>query len=41
MLELSFLSYLIFATNIGVLSIYITMKQDKNEKKSEINLDFS
>lgn len=30
MLELSFMSYLIFATNIGILSIYIAMKQDKN-----------
>ena len=39
MFELSFLSYLIFATNIGVMSIFLVKKQEMNEEESGINLD--
>ena len=39
MIELSFLSYLIFATNIGVMSIFLVKKQESNEQESRIKLD--
>ena len=40
MFEVSFLSYLIFATNIGVMSIYLVKKQEKQDEESVTDRNF-